>query len=128
MKKLKKNIAMLMMMCFVIISLCACGDSKPNGRYDLYGLEENGEMQLLEDLIHELEADGFDYDMTAYIEFNSDNTGRIYMLDELDEQFTWDENNIYVDGDPTPYTFDDGKISISDFDETGAARKMVFSK
>lgn len=128
MKKLKKNIAMLMMMCFVIFSLCACGDSKPNGRYDLYGLEENGEMQLLEDLIHELEADGLDYDMTAYIEFNSDNTGRIYIEDSLDEQFTWDENYLYVDGDPTPYTFDDGKISISDYDETGAARKMVFSK
>ena len=52
----------------------------------------------------------------------------LYREDTFDEQFTWDENYLYVDGDPTPYAFDDGKISISDFDETGAARKMVFSK
>ena len=120
---------MLMMMCFVIFSLCACGDSKPNGRYDLYGVESaDGEMELFEAMKKELEAEGLDFDMTAYIEFNSDNTGRIYIEDAVDEQFTWDENYLYVDGDPTPYAFDDGKISISEFDETGAARKMVFSK
>ncbi len=120
-----KRIVALLMIAIMVFALTACsgggggGSSKPSpvGKYTLSGMSENGEATSEEDL-KLLESLG----LTVTMEIKEDGTGVLDLFGETMD-FTWDDDNLIVDGEKQAYTFD-GTTFTMESDETS----MTFTK
>ena len=87
------------------------------GKYELIEMTSGDDSYSEEDL-ETLKSYGF----TISMELNEDGTGTMNFYGE-EEEFTFDEDNIIVNDEKTPYTVDGDKITFEQ-DDT----KMVFKK
>ncbi len=126
MKATRKIISLI---CVVLIAVSAlalsgCGNSnkkfdkkKMAGTYELVEMSSGSETYSKEDL-QTLKS----YGLSITMEIKEDGTGSMSIYGESKE-FTYDADNITVDGEKTPYTLDGNKITFEQ-DDT----KMVFEK
>ena len=126
--KMKKAIILVFSL-ILVLSLASCGKKAenggseetksniPNGFYKLIELEEDGEPVAPEDL-ELMESLG----LKIYLKVNEDHSGYLNIFGEKSE-LSFDENNITLEGESVPYTFDGTTISI---EKDGS--KMVFTE
>ena len=122
--KAKKMVALLLI-AVLVFALTACSGggggaaSKPSpvGTYTLSGMEEDGEATSQEDL--DLLAS---LGLTVTLDIKEDGTGSINLFGE-EMEFTWDEDNIIVDGEKQAYTFDGTTFTMEN-----EGTKMSFTK
>ena len=113
--KLFKKMAAVCMAGVMVLSLVACGGaSLETGYYKLSSMSE-GDTEYTEEQFSSFGLEG-------YMVVEEGGKGYMYMINEENE-FTWDDKNITVQGDPAAYTYSDGTITIDQGDT-----KMVFKK
>ena len=122
--KMKKVLALLLI-AVMVFALTACsggGGGKadkpsPVGTFTLSGMSEDGEETSQEDL--DLLAS---LGLSVTMEIKEDGTGVLNLFGE-EMEFTWDADNIIVEGEKQPYTFD-GTTFTMESDGTS----MTFTK
>ena len=112
----RKKLVSLLLVALMVFTLVACSSSgggsgaankpSPVGKYVLTGMEENGEATSQEDL-DLLKSLG----LTVTMEIKEDGTGSMDLFGEALE-FTWDADNIILEGEKQAYTFDGSKFTI----------------
>lgn len=122
--KMNKVLAVAMAL-IMVLALAACGGGSGSGKaavvgtYTLYEMTTDGET-IDNDLVKSLGME----EMFS-LEMKADGTGILSMEGEDDSSITWDDKKIKDSstGDEFDYTYQDGKLTMSDDDNV-----LVFQK
>lgn len=123
MKQWAKVLTAMCVACALAAALALVGCSSGSadkgakaGTYELYELQSETDAVSHDDI--ELVKS---FGLTTSLQLNEDGTG-VFDVFGTTTDITWDAENIYIDGEATPYTYEDGKVSISADGDT-----MVFA-
>lgn len=114
MKRTAKIALSLLVILSILACFAACGSKVPSGKYNLSKMDAEG-FSMDADMLKE-------YGMEITIEFNSDGTGTLTMMDD-EEDFEWKDNKIIADGEEMTFKLSGSTLTIESEEGT-----MVFEK